>query len=105
MTGYITHISRKANRIEIEFKDKGSLLEKKNYLKYKNMRRSAIISDIIRKAGLKPVLNWAGSSDDDITSYTDDSGEKDKIPTKKKKKKKKKKKEKDGSNTGPARPW
>jgi hypothetical protein len=108
MTGYITKISRKGNHIQIDFKDKGSLLEKKNYLKYTNMRRSAIISDIIRKAGLNPVLNWVGSSDDDITSYTDDASAQDKRPTTKKPKKKKGKKKgkkKDTSTTITKRPF
>ena len=109
MNGYITNLKRSGSKLEITFKDKGSLLEKKNYLKYKNVRRSHIVSDIIRKAGLNPVLNWAGTAADDITSYSDDLAEEKPKKAKKKKKKNTKKKKttkkKSGSNIGAPRPW
>ena len=94
MNGYITNLKRSGSKLEITFKDKGSLLEKKNYLKYKNVPRSHIVSDIIRKAGLHPVLNWAGTAADDITSYSDDLAEEKPKKSKKKSTKKKSTKKK-----------
>lgn len=101
MNGYISNLKRNGSKLEIEFKDKGALLEKKNYLKYKNVRRSQIISDIIRKAGLKPVLNWAGTAADDITSYPDDVAEEKPKEKKKKAKKEKKKNKKENKKKPP----
>lgn len=58
MTGYLSSIHLGKNEIEIEFVDKGSLLRKHNKLKYKKNHRLNIIYDIIKKAGLKPNIDW-----------------------------------------------
>jgi len=67
--GTVESVKRSGLNIEIEFKDKGKLLEKQDSVSFTQKKRSEIIREIIKKAGLKPNIDF-GSQPDDIIDYT-----------------------------------
>ncbi len=69
MTGYIKDVKPQADKLQIELQDKGILLEQKGSANYSGQKRSYIIADIIKKAGLKPLVNL-GMSKDDVMDYS-----------------------------------
>lgn len=65
-SGFMGNISTKDYKTDLSLDDEGKLLEKEAEVSYSQMKRSAIIIDIIKKAGLKPSVDFTGLKDDVI---------------------------------------
>lgn len=72
LNGYIKDIKPTGNTLEIDFVDKGVLLEQKATADYHQMKRSDILRDIASRAGLKAEINF-GDNPDDVIDYTTES--------------------------------
>lgn len=72
LTGFITEQTFSEDGVEIKVSGMSKLLDEKYNFKFTNMKRSKILKEIIKTAGLTPVINVNGL-DDDVTSFTTQS--------------------------------
>ena len=85
LLGWITEESFTQDGIELTLNDYGKLLEEKDKLTYENMYRSQILEEVIKTAGLIPVVNFTDLQDDVIswTSVSSGDDEEDNLSTSK----------------------
>ena len=69
LTGFITDQTFNETGVSIKVSGATSLLEQKFQFDFKQMKRSKILEEIIKTAGLTPVIDVEGL-DDDVTDYT-----------------------------------
>lgn len=69
--GFITEQTFKPDEIEVKVSGMETLLEQNMAFEFKNMPRGQILFEIIKSAGLNPIINTSGL-DDDITSFTNE---------------------------------
>lgn len=69
LLGWITEESFTQDGTELTLSDYGKLLESKDKLTYENMYRSQIIEEVIKTAGLIPVVDFTDLQDD-VISWT-----------------------------------
>lgn len=72
LLGFITDSSISNDGIEVTLSDYGKMLEEKKELTYTQKKRSEIVENVIANAGLIPVVDFTGLTDDviDWTSVT-----------------------------------
>lgn len=71
--GTIEEVVRTGLTLDINFKDKGKLLEEEATVSFTQEKRSNIIKQIIEKAGLKAHIDF-GDQPDDVIDYSSASG-------------------------------
>ncbi len=69
VSGFIKDIKPTKNQIDVNFTDKGILLDSTGSVDFTQKKRSYIIAAIIKQAGLKPVVDL-GDSKDDVIDYS-----------------------------------
>ena len=68
LLGFITEQTYREEGVELKISGMSTLLDQKFKFKFSNMKRSEILSEIIKTAGLTPVIDVKGL-DDDVTSF------------------------------------
>lgn len=68
-TGFISEQTFSEDGVEIKVDGYSKLLDQKFNFEFKNMKRSVILEEIIKTAGLVPVVNVKGL-DDDVTNFS-----------------------------------
>lgn len=74
LTGFITEQTFTETATDVKLSGMTKLLEQKFKFDFKQMKRSKILEEIIKTAGLTPVINVKGL-DDDVTDFTNLSGD------------------------------
>ena len=74
LLGFITEQTFASEGVEIKLSGMTKLLDQKYKFDFKNMKRSEILAEVIKTAGLKPAINVKGL-DDDITDFNNSSGD------------------------------
>lgn len=69
MSGYIKDVKISGNEIKIDLIDYGYLLDANASVSYTNKKRSFIIKDLIKKAGLIPEVDFTGVTDDVLSVF------------------------------------
>lgn len=77
LLGWITEESYTLEGIDLGLNDYGKLLESKDKLVYENMYRSRILEEVIKTAGLEPVVDFTDLQDDVISWTSVSSGDDD----------------------------
>jgi hypothetical protein len=72
LNGWIVDETFTQEGTELSFNDSGKLLEQEDTLTYENMYRSKIIEEVIKTAGLIPIVDFTGLNDD-VISWTSKS--------------------------------
>lgn len=72
INGFITEQTFSEDGVEIKVNGYSKLLDQKFTFEFSNMKRSKILAEIIKTAGLTPVINTKGL-DDDVTSFSNKS--------------------------------
>jgi len=75
LNGFITDQTFSEDGVEIKVNGYSKLLDQKFTFDFSNMKRSKILAELIKTAGLTPVINTKGL-DDDVTSFTNKSDSK-----------------------------
>ena len=75
---FITDVSINGNKLELSLSGFEKLLEQENILSFQNQFRSTILEEVIKMAGLEPVVDTTGLADEVINWSTEkESGTKD----------------------------
>lgn len=77
LSGFMANIDISDYITNLSLDDQGKLLEKEAEVSYTQMKRSAIITDIIKLAGLKPAVDFTGLKDDVIDYVAEDTSDSD----------------------------
>lgn len=72
-SGTLENVTLKNYNINIEYKDLGKKLEESITCSYTQKKRSFIITDLIKRGGLKPVVDFTGVKDDVIDFSSEQS--------------------------------
>lgn len=72
INGFLTEQTFGEDGVEIKVNGYSKLLDQKYIFDFSNMKRSKILEEIIKTAGLTPIINTKGL-DDDVTSFTNKS--------------------------------
>ena len=74
---FITDVTIDGNKLELSLSGFEKLLEQENVLSFNSVRRSVILSEIIKMAGLIPVIDTTGLADEIINWSTEKESKKD----------------------------
>ena len=74
---FITDVNISDNKLELSLSGYEKLLEQENVLSFTNQRRSTILEEVIKMAGLVPVIDTTGLADEIISWSTEKETDKD----------------------------